>query len=82
MYEAEKEGMGVVFFGFRGSWKTVRLSVTELARFIGLHPDKTNLVICAGDDSAVQITEGITDIIRIHPAWKQVFPNVVKVPTK
>ncbi|TXI10482.1 MAG: hypothetical protein E6Q68_08130 [Polynucleobacter sp.] len=82
MYEAEKEGMGVVFFGFRGSWKTISLSVTELARHIGMHPEKTNLVICAGDDSADKITKGITDIIEFHPAWKQVFPNVVKVPTK
>ena len=77
IYKAHEEGIGSVVFAWRGSWKSVSISVTFLAYRIGLEPSKTNMVVSANDDSAEKVTKAIAAIIEYHPAWKLVFPNVV-----
>lgn len=77
IYRAHGEGVGAIIFAWRGSWKSVSISVTFIAWRIGLEPHKTNLVVSANDDSAEKITKAIAAIIEHHPAWKLVFPHVV-----
>lgn len=77
IYKAHDEGVGSVVFAWRGSWKSVSISVTFLAFRIGLEPHKTNIVVSANDDSAEKVTKAIAAIIEHHPAWKLAFPNVV-----
>lgn len=77
IYGAHEEGIGSVVFAWRGSWKSVSISVTFIAYRIGLEPHKTNIVVSANDDSAEKVTKAIAAIIEHHPAWKAVFPHVV-----
>lgn len=77
IYKAHGEGVGAVVFAWRGSWKSVSISVTFLAYRIGLEPHKTNMVVSANDDSAEKVTKAIAAIIEYHPSWKLVFPDVV-----
>lgn len=77
IFLAHEEGRGYSLNGWRGSWKSVSLSVTFQAWRIGLEPHKTNVTICANDDSAEKITKAIAAIIEYHPGWNLVFPNVV-----
>ena len=77
IFHAHSEGVGSVIFAWRGSWKSVSISVTFIAWRIGLEPHKTNMVVSANDDSAEKVTKAIAAIIEYHPAWKDVFPNVV-----
>ena len=75
--KAHAEGKGFTTVGWRGSWKSVSLSVTFQLWRIGLEPKKTNLTICANDDSAEKITKAIAAAIQYHPFWKMAFPNIV-----
>ena len=77
VYQAHGEGIGSIIFAWRGSWKSVSISVTFIAYRIGLEPHKTNIVVSANDDSAEKVTKAVAAIIEHHPAWKLVFPNVV-----
>jgi hypothetical protein len=77
IYKAHAEGVGSVVFAWRGSWKSVSISVTFIAYRIGLEPDKTNMVVSANDDSSEKVTKAVAAIIEYHPEWKRVFPNVV-----
>lgn len=77
MYASKRKDKGVLIFSWRGSWKTVTLSVTFTAFRIGKDPERANLIIQANDDSANKTTKQIADIINNHPAWKLVFPHVV-----
>ncbi len=77
VFKAHSEGKGYTLIGWRGSWKSVSLSVTFLAWRIGLEPRKTNVVISANDDSAEKITKSIAAMIEFHPGWKLAFPNIV-----
>lgn len=76
LYHANDEGQGILFFGFRGSWKTVSFT-TEFERQIGLHPEKSNLLIAASGPKADDLTLNMASTIEKHPAWKFVFPNVI-----
>src|SRR3990167_4501022 len=82
IYKAHEEGKGYTLNGFRGSWKSVSLSLTFQAYRIGLEPSKTNVTISANDDSAEKITKAIAQMIEFHPAWKKVFPHVVPIEGK
>ena len=77
MYRAHEEGVGLLLWAWRGSWKTTTLSVTFLAFRIGHEPHKTSLVVCANDDSANKVTAAIAEIIENNPAWKSVFGRIV-----
>ena len=77
IYRGHSEGLGFTLNGYRGSWKTVSISVTFLEHRIGLEPYKTNLVIRASDTTADEVTGKITATIRFHPWWKLCFPNIV-----
>jgi len=77
IYKAHEEGLGFTVNGFRGSWKSVSISVDFLSWRIGNEPRKTNLVISANDDSADKITKAIAQIIEFHPFWKKAFPSIV-----
>ncbi len=77
IYKAHNEGVGSVVFAWRGSWKSVSISVTFIAYRIGLEPHKTNMVVSANDDSAEKVSKAIAAIIEYHPSWKLVFPHVV-----
>jgi hypothetical protein len=77
IYKAHNQGIGSVIFAWRGSWKSVSISVTFLAYRIGLEPHKTNMVVSANDDSAEKVTKAVAAIIELHPEWKRVFPNIV-----
>ena len=77
IYRAHDEGVGSVVFAWRGSWKSVSISVTFIAYRIGLEPHKTNIVVSANDDSAEKVTKAIAAMIEHHPSWKLAFPHVV-----
>lgn len=77
IYKSHEQGVGSVVFAWRGSWKSVSISVTFIAYRIGLEPHKTNIVVSANDDSAEKVTKAIAAMIEHHPSWKLVFPNVV-----
>jgi len=73
----EKLYEGVVLWAWRGSWKSTTISVTLTAFFVGHHPELTNLIIGANDDSAEKLAAAVARIIELHPAWQLVFPYVV-----
>lgn len=77
IYKAHADGVGSVIFAWRGSWKSVSISVTFIAYRMGLEPTKTNMVVAANDDSAEKVTKAVAAIIEFHPEWKRVFPMVV-----
>ena len=67
MYEAREEGKGVVIEAFRGSTKTTTLTIAFTAFRIGKEPQKANLLIQVGDDTASDTTQQIADIIENNP---------------
>lgn len=77
IYNAKAQDKGALIFAWRGSWKTTTVSIGFVAFRIGKDPHRANLVIQANDDSANKVTQAITDIIIKHPAWHEVFPNIV-----
>lgn len=77
IYAAHEKGLGYTLNGFRGSWKSVSISVDFLSWRVGKEPRKTHLVISANDDSADKITKAISQIIEFHPFWKRAFPSIV-----
>jgi len=74
-YEVPKTGM--VTEAFRESIKTTALTIGFTAYFIGHHPDRANLLIQVGDDTAKLNAGKVAEIIMDNPGWKAVFPNVV-----
>ena len=82
IFKAHDEGKGFTLNGFRGSWKSVTLSVTFQCWRIGMEPHKTNVTISANDDSAEKITKSIAAIIEYHPEWKRAFPDIVPETSK
>lgn len=76
-FKAWEDNKGVSHVGYRGSWKSVTFSVQLVSFGIGLFPLLTNLIVSAGDLKANAITLAISNIIKDHPEWKRVFPNVV-----
>lgn len=77
IYEGHAKNLGFTLNGYRGSWKTVSISISFLEYRIGLEPWKSNLVIRASDITANEITDKVTHTIQFHPWWKKCFPNVV-----
>lgn len=68
---------GIVVEAFRGSTKTTTITTTFCAFRIGHEPEKSNLLIQVGDDSAAKNTQTIAGIIENNKGWKAVFPHVV-----
>lgn len=77
IYDARKNGRGVVIQAFRGSTKTTTLTVTFAAFRIGHEPHKANLLIQCGDDNAKDNAAQVADIIANTSAWKLCFPAIV-----
>ena len=78
VYKAKEEGKkGTVTEAFRGSTKTTTVTITFTAFRIGKDPERFNLLIQIGDDTASDNSEAIADIIENNTAFKLVFPNVV-----
>lgn len=77
IYQAHAERKGYTINGYRGSWKSVSISVTFTEFRIGHEPRKTNLIVTAAEGTANKIIENITETIEYHPWWKKAFPNVV-----
>ena len=69
---------GTIIFAWRGSWKTVSITVTFLVWFVGLFPEKTNLIICSSEDNAKKITIGAANIVDFHPEYSRAFPYIKK----
>ena len=76
LYEAREHGKGVVIEAFRGSTKTTTLTIAFTAWRIGKEPERANLLIQVGDDTASDNTQQIADIIENNPGFKSVFPDV------
>lgn len=68
---------GVEILASRGSWKTTSIALTFVPWFIGHHPTTANLIIQANDASANATALAVSETIRVHPAFVQVFPHVV-----
>ena len=77
LYEARVDGKGIVIEAFRGSTKTTTLTIAFTAYRIGKEPHRANLLIQVGDDTAVDTTLQIADIIENNPGFRTVFPDVV-----
>ncbi len=76
-YEAKKLKKGRVIEAFRGSAKTTIVNIGFTLFRMGHDPDKSNLLIQVGDDTANTNTKQISDIIEHNPGWKMVFPHIV-----
>jgi len=76
MYDAHEKGIGFLLFAWRGSWKTTTMVQTFTAFRIGHEPHKTNMIVCANDLNAENITKAIAELIENNPMWKIMFPNV------
>jgi len=77
LYEARQDGKGLVIEAFRGSTKTTTLTIAFMAYRIGKEPHRANMLIQVGDDTAVDTTQQIADIIENNPGFRCVFPDVV-----
>lgn len=77
IYKGHEQGLGYTVNGYRGSWKSVSISVDFVAWRIANEPQRTNLVLSANDDSADKITKAISQIIEFHPFWKKAFGHIV-----
>ncbi len=74
-YEVPK--IGAVIKAFRESIKTTAMTIGFTAYYIGHHPDKANLLLQVGDDTAKLNAGKVAELIDINPGWKAIFPNVV-----
>jgi len=61
---------------FRGATKTTWAETFQEYQ-IGLHPERSNLLVQASDDSAEQFASNVADTIAKMPEWKLFFPHVV-----
>ncbi len=77
LYEARQNGKGIVIEAFRGSTKTTTLTIAFITYRIGKEPHRANLLIQVGDDTAMDTTQQISDIIENNPGFRVVFPDVV-----
>ena len=78
IFKAKREGKGLVIEAFRGSTKTTTLTVLFVAHQIGLHPEKSNLIVGLNDAASKKRgASKIADIIQYNRGWKAIFPNVV-----
>lgn len=62
---------------FRGSTKTTTFTEVFVAWQIGLHPERSNLIVQASDLSARAHASNVADIIEFHPLWRICFSHVV-----
>jgi hypothetical protein len=74
-YEVPK--LGIVAEAFRESIKTTVMTIGFTAYYIGHHPEKANLLIQVGDDTAKLNAGKVAEIILDNPGWKAIFPNIV-----
>ena len=79
IFQAKTDGRGLVIEAFRGSTKTTTLTVIFVAHQIGLHPEKSNLIVGLNDAAAKKRgASKIADIIEYNKAWKLIFPHIIK----
>jgi hypothetical protein len=76
IYQAHRLGKGTVIQAFRGAAKTTTLSVAWVAFRIGHFPERSSLLIQAGDKAAHDTSQQIADMIANNQAWKVIFPHV------
>ncbi len=76
LYAAREQGKGLVVEAFRGSSKTTTLSIAFTAFRLGQEPQKSVLLVQAGDQMAASTSQQIADLIERNPGWQQVFPDV------
>lgn len=62
---------------FRGSIKTTAMTETFFAYQIAIHPERSNLLVQASDDTAEEACSNVGDIIENNGMWKLLFPNIV-----
>ena len=76
MMESSKNKRGTIVELFRGAAKTTSGNVGFVAWMIGLNPDKTFLMIQAGDDIALDNSSQIASIIEYNEGYHLAFPHV------
>lgn len=72
-----KEGDPVLLEAFRGSTKTTIVTNVFSAYLHGLYPEKTGLIIQAGENSGLKNSAKVSEIIESNDGFKQCFPWVV-----
>lgn len=77
--EAKDKNMFLLVEAFRGASKSTTM-IAYLAHQIGLYPEKSNLVIGAGDGDAEKITSQVANIIQYNDGWKDCFPQIEPDP--
>ena len=77
IYQAKREGRGLLQKCHRESGKTTVFSKWFLAFQIGHHPEKVHGVCRINDIKAEATTEAIANVIENDPVWKSVFPHIV-----
>ena len=75
--EYEVPCIGLAAEAFRESTKTTAITIGFTAYFIGHHPERSNLLLQVGDDTAKLNAGKIAEIIDTSPGWKAIFPTVV-----
>jgi phage terminase large subunit-like protein len=76
LYRAKTAGKGLVVAAFRGSTKTTTLSIAFAAFRIGLHPQKSHLIVQASDQAAKDTAAQIADLIGRSAGWQTAFGHV------
>ncbi len=76
IYDAQTAEKGVIIIDFRGSAKSTVMGAF-IAYYIGHHPNSTNAIIRANDDSASESGRHVAGIIAKNPAWRLFFPQIV-----
>ena len=79
IYESHEEEVDTLIEAFRGSTKSTTMECFIVKR-IAHEPHKTNLIISAGGSDANKIARGIANLIEFSPAFKRIFPHIVKDP--
>ena len=78
LYSTEGSYQAYGVEAFRGSTKTTAITETFIAYQIGLHPERSNLLIQSTDKGqAYKHSGNIAEIIKDNPLWKVWFPNIV-----
>lgn len=62
---------------FRGSTKTTIFTESFTAYQIGIHPERSNLLVQASPDTIEEAMSNVGDIISKNPMFRLLFPHVV-----
>lgn len=76
LYEAQKEGVGLMLEAWRGSTKSTVLQAFCWYQ-LGWKPEGSGMIVAASDDAATKMGALFAVVVEQLEGWKMVFPHVV-----